>query len=390
MRVGVAFNICNFPDWKRFLAMERGEEVTPEPEVHDGVILQEALGLAAEVEPLGYDSLWVFEMHGSPGLMSPDPTQLLSYYAGITKRVHFGSMITVLPFHNPIRLAEQISLLQHLLATTSRDRKYYLGIGRGLSLRNFEAMGINMDEAKDRFQEILDILQLAFTEEMFSYDGQHFQYKNVAVRPRPLDPSTVLEAWGSWTSEPSIRMMGARGLNPLTSTNKTVESYLADLALLDEVRIENGHGPAERPILQLPFYCHKDGELARERARKYFTDWVESIMWLYEMGTDRFATAKGYEQYRTQGSDMGDGTREDGVQLLTNKFMEVGLVGTPQECLEKAMWHHETMNPQEIVVVSGQGNQRGAEAGPSLRLLAEKVVPELQKVKVTPNAAIAA
>ena len=82
------------------------------------------------------------------------------------------------------------------------------------------------------------------------------------------------------------------------------------------------------PILQLPFYCHEDGELARERARQYFTDWVESIMWLYEMGTDRFASAKGYEQYRTQGSDMGDGTREGGVQLLTNKFMEVGLVGT--------------------------------------------------------------
>jgi alkanesulfonate monooxygenase SsuD/methylene tetrahydromethanopterin reductase-like flavin-dependent oxidoreductase (luciferase family) len=383
MRFGIAFNFCNYADWERFLALERGEDVEPMA-VDDHTILSEQFALADLAEPLGFDSLWTFEMHGAPGLMTPDPTQYLTYFAGRTKRIDFGSMITVLPWHNPVRLAEQIAMLQHFLG---RGRKYYLGVGRGLALRNFEAMGISMDEARERFVEVLEVLRLAFTEEIFSYHGQFFDFENVSMRPRPLDPSTVLEAWGSWTSEQSVRVMGANGLHPLTSTNKTVESYLQDLELLDEVRAQHGHGPAERPILQLPFYCCESEQEAREGAERYFTEWVDSIMKLYEIGTERFGSAKGYEQYTTSGSDFGGGSYEDAVKTLSEKFQEVGLVGTPEQCAEKVMWHRESMNPQEIVVVSGPGDQRGDAAERSMRLYAERVLPRLEEIRSRPQPA---
>jgi alkanesulfonate monooxygenase SsuD/methylene tetrahydromethanopterin reductase-like flavin-dependent oxidoreductase (luciferase family) len=234
---------------------------------------------------------------------------------------------------------------------------------------------------------VLEVLRLAFTQEIFSYHGRFFSFENVSMRPRPLDPSTVVEAWGSWTSEQSVRVMGANGLHPLTSTNKTVESYLQDLELLDEVRAQHGHGPAERPILQLPFYCCESEQEAREGAERYFTEWVDSIMKLYEIGTERFGAAKGYEQYTTTGSDFGAGTYDDAVRTLSEKFQEVGLVGTPEQCAEKVMWHHESMNPQEIVVVSGPGDQRGDAAERSMRLYAEKVLPRLQEIRSRPEPA---
>lgn len=377
MKIGVAFNHSNYTDWNRFLALERGETVG-EMAIPDSRVIGDQLRLATLVEPLGFDSLWTFEMHASPGLMNPDATMYLAYLAGQTKRIDFGSMITVLPYHNPVRLAEQISMLQHMMGP---GRTYRLGIGRGLARRNFEAMGVPMEEARDRFNEVLDVLQLAFTQEMFSYHGQFFDLDNVSVRPRPLDPTTVIEAWGSWTSEASVANMGARGLHPLTSTNKTMESYLEDLVKLDDARAAAGYGPAQRPVLQLPFYCHESAQAAQEGAQQFFTEWVDSIMQLYEIGTARFGSAKGYEQYNSGGSDFGDGTYEDAVSVLANKFMDVGVVGTPEQCVEKIMAHYEMIDPSEIVVVSGPGSQDGPTAEKSLRLLAEKVLPRLDEVR---------
>jgi alkanesulfonate monooxygenase SsuD/methylene tetrahydromethanopterin reductase-like flavin-dependent oxidoreductase (luciferase family) len=375
MRFGIAFNHSNYTDWDRFLALERGEDVGPMAK-SDYQVLGEQFALADLVEPLGFDSLWTFEMHAAPGLINPDPTLYLAYFAGRTKRIDFGSMITVLPWHNPVRLAEQIAMLQYFLGPR---RKYRMGVGRGLALRNFEAMGVSMDDSTDRFNEVLDVLRLAFTQESFSYHGKFFDYENVSLRPRPLDPETVMEAWGSWTSERSVRNMGARGLHPLTSTNLTLESYLADLDLLNQVRAENGYGPAQRPVLQLPIHCGESEERAHEEARRYFTEWVDSVMQLYEIGTDRWANAKGYEQYKTTGSDFGSGTYQDAVEKLSNKFLDVGLVGTPEQCVEKLMYHIETINPSEVVVVSGPGSIDGAGAEKSMRLYAEKVIPRVRE-----------
>lgn len=384
MRFGIAFNFCNYTDWDRFLALERGEEVGPMG-IPDSQVLSEQLALADLAEPLGFDTLWAFEQHAAPFLMTPDPTQYLTYFAGRTGTIDFGSMITVLPWHNPVRLAEQISMLQNFMGP---DRKYYLGVGRGLARRNFEAMGVSMDEARERMNEVLDVLQLAFTEEMFSYKGEFYEYENVSVRPRPLDAATVLDAWGSWTSEASLRNMGERGLHPLTSSNATLESYLKDLVVLDEVRAANGYGPAERPILQIPLYCAGSEQEAVEGAERFFREWVTSILNMYEIGTERFANAKGYEQYTTKGSDFGSGSSESAVKTLTDKFLDVGVVGTPEQCAEKIVYHHETMNPQELVFVSGAGSMNGEQAEKSLRLLAEQAIPLVEHVRKQPTAVV--
>jgi alkanesulfonate monooxygenase SsuD/methylene tetrahydromethanopterin reductase-like flavin-dependent oxidoreductase (luciferase family) len=377
MRLGVGFFFGNYGDWDRFEALERGESVGPMA-VSDAQIYREQLVLGDLVEPLGFDTLWSFEQHGMPYLMCPDPHQFLTYFAARTTRLDFGSMIAVLPWHNPFRLAEQISMLQHFIGS---ERKYFLGVGRGLARRNFEAMGIEMETSRERFNEVLDVLQLAFTEEMFSYKGQFFSYENVSLRPRPLDAATVLEAWGSWTSEASVRNMGRRGLNPLTTPNTTFESYVHDLELLNQVRQENGYGPAERPILQVPMYCCETEQQAQDGAAEYFHDYVDSVLRAYELGTDRFANAKGYEDYGSKGSDFGSGSYQSALETLTKKFLTDGITGTPEQCAEKVVAHYEMVDPSELVVLTAVGSMPASETERSLRLFAKEVMPRIEHLR---------
>jgi alkanesulfonate monooxygenase SsuD/methylene tetrahydromethanopterin reductase-like flavin-dependent oxidoreductase (luciferase family) len=375
MRFGVAFAFANYGDWDRFEALERGEDAGP-PTKTDAEIWHETLGLIDRVEPLGFDSFWSLEQHAAPYHMVPDPTQILTYVAARTVRLNVGSMITVLPWHNPFRLAEQISILQHVLGP---HRHYYLGIGRGLARRNFEAMGVDMDASREIFNEALDILQLAFTREVFSYQGKHFQFGNAAMRPRPLDPTTVTEAWGTWTSEASLRNMAERGLHPLTTLAKTMDEFIRDIELFNELRIEAGHGPARKPIFEAPMFCAESEQEAEEGARRYFPEYIDSVVRMYEIATGRFATGKGYEEYHNKGSQFGDGSTEDARRVLTDKLLHDGIWGTPEQCVEKIMDDLRRLGPQELVALCGVGSQSAQVQERSLRLYAEKVLPRVKQ-----------
>lgn len=377
MRFGVGFFFGNYTDWDRFEALERGESVGPMA-IDDSQVYREQLGLGDLVEPLGFDTIWTFEQHAAPYLMIPDPQQFASYFAGRTRRIDVGAMIAVLPWHNPFRLAEQIAVLQHHLGP---DRRYIMGVGRGLARRNFDAMGVEMATSRERFNEVLDVITLALTQEIFSYHGEFFHYDNVSVRPRPLDPSVVTDAWGTWTSDASLKNMAERGLHPMTTPNKTLESYQRDLVTFDEIRERLGHGPAERPILQVPLYCCESEQEAREGVERFMPTYVDSVNRQYEIGTDRFANTKGYEEYRTKGSDYGDGSAEDAAATLTRKFLADGVWGTPEQCAEKIVAHHEKVNPSELVVLATYGSMTGAQAEQSLRRYGEQVLPRVAHLR---------
>jgi alkanesulfonate monooxygenase SsuD/methylene tetrahydromethanopterin reductase-like flavin-dependent oxidoreductase (luciferase family) len=376
----MGFVYPNYRDWDRFLALEAGAspDEVGEVEVSDGQVLQEQMYLADLVEPLGFDTLWAFEQHAAPYIMIPDPNQYLSYFAGRTKRIDVGAMIVVLTWHNPFRVAEQVSMLQHHL----NGRYYFMGVGRGLARRNFDAMNIPIDESRERFFECLEILQLAFTQEMFSYEGQFHSYKNASLRPRPLDPKIVVEAWGSWTSETSLRHMAERGLQPMTTPNKTLDSYLEDMKLFDQIRAEKGHGPTRRPILQVPLYCSEDANAEQDEVRQWIGEYVDSVLRMYELGTENFAPGKSYAEYRTKGSDFGSGTYEDALEGLTTKFLRDGIIGTPEECAEKIAAHRETIDPSELVTLTAVGTMPKGKAEQSMRLYAEKVVPRFDDIRV--------
>src|SRR5882757_7650333 len=106
------------------------------------------LALADLAEPLGFDSIWQPEHHFSGYEMTPNVLQFLTYMAGRTKTVRLGSMVVVLPWHNPLRVVEDVTLLDHY-----SGGRTIMGIGRGLGAMEFGGLGIEMSDTRDVFVE---------------------------------------------------------------------------------------------------------------------------------------------------------------------------------------------------------------------------------------------
>ena len=103
---------------------------------------------ALAAEDLGFDSLWTVEHHVSPYTMIPNPIGILQFLAGATKKVDLGTMVVVLPWHRPLRVAEDMVMLQYMMP----GRRPFIGVGRGLGRREFTQMNYDMNETTGRSQ----------------------------------------------------------------------------------------------------------------------------------------------------------------------------------------------------------------------------------------------
>ena len=101
--------------------------------IPDAQIYREQFHLGRLVEPLGFDSLWTVEHHFTPYTMINNPTQFLAYFAGCTTRIDMGTMVVVLPWHDPVQVAEGFVALDHMLD----GRRLKVGMGRGLGIREY-------------------------------------------------------------------------------------------------------------------------------------------------------------------------------------------------------------------------------------------------------------
>jgi alkanesulfonate monooxygenase SsuD/methylene tetrahydromethanopterin reductase-like flavin-dependent oxidoreductase (luciferase family) len=122
----------------------------------DADVVGEHMALGDLVEPLGFDSLFALEHHFTGYAMSPAPCQLLAYFAGRTRRIMLGSAVIVLPWHDPIRVAEEIALLDIMCGG-----RCLFGFGRGAASAEYAGFRIDQGEARPRFIEAARIIQLA-------------------------------------------------------------------------------------------------------------------------------------------------------------------------------------------------------------------------------------
>ncbi|NQY92472.1 MAG: LLM class flavin-dependent oxidoreductase, partial [Deltaproteobacteria bacterium] len=119
----------------------------------DGELVQSELRMAEMAEDLGFDELWPVEHHFTDYAACPDNAQLLSYLAARTSSIGLATGAVILPWNDPLRVAEKIVLLDHL----SNGRAVF-GMGRGLSLREYNGFGIDMEESRDRFDEASEMI----------------------------------------------------------------------------------------------------------------------------------------------------------------------------------------------------------------------------------------
>jgi alkanesulfonate monooxygenase SsuD/methylene tetrahydromethanopterin reductase-like flavin-dependent oxidoreductase (luciferase family) len=375
MKIGVSLFMQNYRDWKRYEAIERGGAITP-PLVHDAQVFAEEIELGRLVEPLGFDSLWSVEHHFTPYTMVTDPLQLLSFFAGSTSRIEMGTMVIVLPWHDPIRVAESIANLDHLLG----GRRISLGFGRGLGRREFGGMRVPMDESRDRFLESLEIIRSALSQEWFEHKGRFFEIPRTTLRPQPRSANLLDSMYCAWGSPQSMPIAAETGLKPLFIPQTSWEDYAQQMQRFNQLRRARGL-TSERPTIAFWLYCAETEEQAAEGARKYLPAYGDSAMRHYELAGGHFATTRGYEHYAASSRAMqsSGGQRDIGAMYLDNQVW-----GTPEQCLEKLGRINQLMGPDHIIGVMKYGGMPQEEALASMRLFAREVLPAAKQLAPAP------
>ena len=373
MKIGVTLFAQNYVDWERFEAIEADptKEGT-QPNVSDAQIYKEQLHLGRLVEPLGYDSLWTVEHHFTPYTMVTSPTQFLAYFAGTTQRIGMGTMIVVLPWHDPIQVAENFVALDHMLD----GRPLKVGLGRGLGLREYNGLRIPMDESRERFKESLDVIRLALSQEWFEYDGTHYQLPRMSIRPQPRPDSALLDnlymAWGSPSSMP---IAANEGMKPLFIPQRGWDAHRGELAEYNRIRkVEKGLSE-ELSTTVCWVYCAETDAEAHEAVSQYMLEYGDSAMRHYQFLGDHLQKTKGYEYYG-QMAKMRAALPPD--QQPDDIYIDNHVWGSPETCIEKLRHINDQMGVDEFIAVFSYGAMPAEKAEASMRLFAEKVLPTAQ------------
>jgi luciferase family oxidoreductase group 1 len=169
-----------------------------------------AIEQAQAAEDLGFRNIWLAEHHFSTYGYVGRPVQLATYIAAKTTRLRVGTAVIVVPLHHPLIVAEEIAMLD-VLAGGRVD----IGLGRGYQYYEFERLGLELDSARARWDESVDIIVQALRGEPFTYNGTLYQIPETTVFPRVMQkPHPPI--WVTAQSPESVEATVRRGFNLLT------------------------------------------------------------------------------------------------------------------------------------------------------------------------------
>jgi len=194
------------------------------------------------MESAGYDAVWLAEHHFSSFSVCPSVHMMATVAAMRTRRMRIGTAVSLAPFYHPLRLAEEVALLDVL----SGGRVNW-GAGRGFSRTEFSAFGIPVEESATRFRESVEIVLKAWTDERLTYRGEHYDFAGVELLPKPLQaphPPT----WVAATSESAIDWAAGRGFSILMDPHCTRAELGVKRRRYGELLAAAGHADGGRDI----------------------------------------------------------------------------------------------------------------------------------------------
>ena len=338
----------------------------------DADVLGEHMAMGDLAEPLGFDSLFALEHHFTGYAMSPAPLQLLSYYAGRTRRITLGTAVIVLPWHDPVRVAEQIELLD----IVSGGRCLF-GFGRGAASVEYAGFRVAMEEARPRFVEAAKIVVKALTHEEFDWEGEFFQLPRMSIRPRPIS-HPERRFYASSVSPESAEIMAQLGFGLLVIMQNEWAKAAEDIHRYNEITRRVGHTPRP-PIILTNVSCAESREEAQERAGIYLARKWDSIDNHYHFSDGHLATVKGYEFYGNMAKTYSKMKDEAFRKKATDFYVRIQVVGTPDDCLQQIAELRRLTGTEHLVTEFSFGGMPHDQAELNMRLFADRVMPVLQR-----------
>jgi len=340
------------------------------PEVSDQQVYEEEVRLSILADELGFDALWPVEHHFEDYSFCPDNAEYLAYIAGRTKRIKLATGAVILPWHTPLRVAERISLLD-----TLADGRVIFGMGRGLSRKEYEPLGIPMGESRERFDEAAPMILEALETGWIEGQGRFYPQARAAVRPKPAR-SFKGRCSSVAMSPDSAVQAGKLGVRMVIFSEKPYNEQYRSIDIYRQAWRE-AHGSEPPPPMICDFtVCHEDAGRAEELAREHIGGYLASVLKHYEIDSAHYKDLKGYEHYGRQ-VDM---IQKLGHGGMFERYLNVQVWGTPEQILEKYAGRRQALGDFNITACFRYAGMPVEEAERSMRLYAEKVIPELRRM----------
>ena len=334
-------------------------------------VYRDEVRLALLAEPLGLQSIWGVEHHFTDYTMCPDVLQHLAYFAGRTKTIQLGSMVVVLPWHQPMRVAEQVAMLDNL-----SDGRVVLGLGRGLGRVEFDGFGVPMEHSRGLFYESAHMLIEGLERGWCEFDGELVRQPRRDIRPRPLR-SFRGRTYAAAVSPESAEIMARLGVGILIIPQKPWDVVARELDIYRRSFAALNGVSAPPPITAGWVFCDRDAGRAEEKARQYIGEYWRSVVRHYEFTDDHLARTRGYESY----SALQERVRTTlGQDTMADFYLDLQVWGTPEMCYAKTLEIQKHTGCNWFTGVFSYGGMPIEDAQASLTLFAQTVAPELQRL----------
>jgi alkanesulfonate monooxygenase SsuD/methylene tetrahydromethanopterin reductase-like flavin-dependent oxidoreductase (luciferase family) len=338
-------------------------------DITDGQVVDEDTRLSLLADELGFDVIWSVEHHFYDYSFCPDNVVWLASIATTVQHADVGTAAVIMPWNEPLRVAEKIALLDHIAGGRLR-----VGLGRGLSRREYgHFRGIEMDESRGRFDEgaqmVVDALETGFIEG----DGPFYPQPRTPIRPAP-ERTFKGRTYAVASSDDSLEAAARIGGAMVMFADRSWRGRLPSVERWRELfREHNGIEPPP-PLICDFVYCNADAGAAAERGVQYIATYLESVLEHYEIMGDHFDGTAGYEAY----ADAAEVLRRIGSTGFLEGFLDATAHGTPEQVVEKYRDRWKLLGGFEAAPAFRFGGIPYEEAEASLRLFAAEVLPEIR------------
>jgi probable F420-dependent oxidoreductase len=311
-------------------------------------LYRETIGQAAYAEELGFDSVWLSEHHFTDEGYLPCLPAVLGALAARTSRVRLGTAVLLAPLHHPLRLAEDLAVIDQLC-----DGRLDVGLAPGYKPGEFGTLRIPKNERGSRTDETIELLKLAWRGEPFSYSGRHFQFDDVVVTP-PTVQQPGPPIWIGGSSPASARRAARHSAGFMPDSGAGTDIYDAY-----RTQLPASGGPARVATNRVLF--------AAESREKAWELCGEHLLYQFNM-------------YRRWFSDAGDtdahgAEQTDAAVLSTEHYY----IGTPDDILTAIQASVRQLGYEELVFWARPPGMSDKHSTQSLELIAKHVLPVLHE-----------
>ncbi len=317
-------------------------------------------------EDLGYASCFQVSHHAQADGLCPGPLIACAAAAAVTRRMRIGTSVLLVPLYAPLKLAEDVAVLDNL-----SGGRFVFGVAPGYVAKEFAAHGIPRGQRVGRFEEALDLMLRAWTEDWFEFDGRYYRVPHTQVTPKPAQqPHPPI--WYGVSAPASLRRAARRRAVQIMSPRHGLEELVAHYRPYEQAAQEIGWIIPERPIIRSVFVAPTKAEAEAIAA--------PALNYLFR---ELYGAASAAGERVLRAADGSVITDKD--QVGFENFKDRYIIGDPDTAIEQLTHYRDAVQPTEVVCWMHLPGLPGAAVMRSVELFARAVMPHFQSAEAKPS-----